>query len=143
MNGVMTPGVSAGSNHVGASDTWMAKVIWPSGGADAAARPAAGGTTIRTRASARNCQERWSVTLSSILSGASLADGQPTVSCRGSIHQPAPAAIIRPEFRARGECHAESHAEPDAPHGHHRFVPATDLVHGEPARPLVARKRVV
>ena len=29
MNGVMMPGVSAGSNHVGASVTWMAQVAWP------------------------------------------------------------------------------------------------------------------
>src|SRR5262245_58085485 len=35
MNGVMTPGVSAGSNHVGASETCTAKVICPSGAADA------------------------------------------------------------------------------------------------------------
>src|SRR2546425_7898065 len=37
MNGVMTPGVSAGSNHVGASETWTAHVICPSGPAIAAA----------------------------------------------------------------------------------------------------------
>src|SRR5262245_45539004 len=35
MKGVMTPGVSAGSNQVGARVTWMAKLIWPSGAAPA------------------------------------------------------------------------------------------------------------
>src|SRR5918998_6226247 len=41
MNGVITPGVSAGSNHVGAMVTWMAQVICPLGacfGAAAAAQ---------------------------------------------------------------------------------------------------------
>src|SRR5688572_21651106 len=33
MNGVMIPGVSAGSNHVGASETWTAHVSCPSAGA--------------------------------------------------------------------------------------------------------------
>src|SRR4051812_41349479 len=31
MKGVMTPEVSAGSNQVGASDTWIAHVSWPCG----------------------------------------------------------------------------------------------------------------
>ena len=31
MKGVMMPGVSAGSNQVGASDTWTAQVSWPCG----------------------------------------------------------------------------------------------------------------
>jgi len=35
MNGVMTPGVSAGSNHAGASETWTASVSCPSGAAAA------------------------------------------------------------------------------------------------------------
>src|SRR5882724_10156848 len=42
--GVMTPGVSAGSNHVGASETWTASVICPS------AAPAGGGAAQRARA---------------------------------------------------------------------------------------------
>src|SRR5687767_10554593 len=33
MNGVTIPGVSAGSNHVGASEMWTPQVIWPSGAA--------------------------------------------------------------------------------------------------------------
>src|SRR2546430_255714 len=36
MKGVMMPGVSAGSNQVGASETWTAQVIWPLGPAGAA-----------------------------------------------------------------------------------------------------------
>src|SRR6266705_3358967 len=41
MNGVMTDGVSAGSNQVGASETWTAHVISPSGAAATApAEPA-------------------------------------------------------------------------------------------------------
>src|SRR5437867_973503 len=36
MNDVMDPEVSAGSNHVGASETWTAQLIWPAG---ASARP--------------------------------------------------------------------------------------------------------
>ena len=40
----MTPGVSAGSNHVGASETWTASVICPS------AAPAGGGAGQRARA---------------------------------------------------------------------------------------------
>src|SRR5438094_7194608 len=31
MNGVTIPGVSAGSNHVGASEMWTPQVSWPSG----------------------------------------------------------------------------------------------------------------
>src|SRR5438093_156079 len=47
MNGVMTPGVSAGSNHVGASETWTAHVICPSGPAVAAAgAPPPGGARL-------------------------------------------------------------------------------------------------
>src|SRR5687768_14035325 len=39
MNGVMMPGVSAGSNHVGASVTWMAQVAWPCAARAGAGRP--------------------------------------------------------------------------------------------------------
>src|SRR5437867_842713 len=42
MNGVMTEGVSAGSNHVGANEMWTAHVTSPSGAA------AAGAATRRT-----------------------------------------------------------------------------------------------
>src|SRR5215813_7930071 len=35
MNGVTIPGVSAGSNHVGASETCTPQVTWPSGAAPA------------------------------------------------------------------------------------------------------------
>jgi hypothetical protein len=35
MKGVMSPGVSAGSNQVGAGDTWTAQVIRPSEAASA------------------------------------------------------------------------------------------------------------
>src|SRR5215831_18434186 len=48
MNGVTIPGVSAGSNHVGASETWTPQVTWPSGAA--AAGPAAAPEIARTRA---------------------------------------------------------------------------------------------
>src|SRR5213080_845723 len=50
-NGVITPGVSAGSNHVGASVMFSAKVICPSA---AAARTGADSVRakVRTRASA-------------------------------------------------------------------------------------------
>ena len=37
MNGVMRLGVSAGSNHVGASEMCTAHVIWPAGAAAAGA----------------------------------------------------------------------------------------------------------
>src|SRR5215470_17737303 len=37
MNGEMTPGVSAGSNSVGAREKWSAQVIVPSGAASAGA----------------------------------------------------------------------------------------------------------
>src|SRR5437667_11858741 len=48
MNGVTIPGVSAGSNHVGASEMWTPQVIWPSGAA-AAAGTAAPAEISRTR----------------------------------------------------------------------------------------------
>src|SRR5204863_1449509 len=47
MNGVTIPGVSAGSNHVGASEMWTPQVTWPSGAA--AAGPAAAAEISRTR----------------------------------------------------------------------------------------------
>ena len=47
MNGVTMPGVSAGSNHVGASEMWTPHVIWPSGAA--AAGTAAAAEISRTR----------------------------------------------------------------------------------------------
>src|SRR6185369_12565689 len=52
MNGVMTAGVSAGSNHVGASETWTAHVTWPSGAAETGA-PMAVSATNTTSATAR------------------------------------------------------------------------------------------
>src|SRR6266508_4537543 len=39
MYGVMMPGVSAGSNQVGAIDTWTAQVSYPSGAAGADVGP--------------------------------------------------------------------------------------------------------
>src|SRR5512145_180158 len=50
MNGVMTPGVSAGSNQVGASVTWIAHVISPAGAAQATVATASR-TMSRTAAS--------------------------------------------------------------------------------------------
>src|SRR5262245_66107333 len=41
MYGVMIPEVSAGANHVGASETCTAQVIWPSGAATTGDRGAA------------------------------------------------------------------------------------------------------
>src|SRR3954453_8213611 len=56
MKGVRMPGVSAGSNQVGASDTWIAQVSWPCGspakascGAATAAAPAAAPARISRR----------------------------------------------------------------------------------------------
>src|SRR5262245_33000176 len=46
MYGVMIPEVSAGSNHVGASETCTAQVIWPSGAATTGDRGAS--ASIRT-----------------------------------------------------------------------------------------------
>src|SRR5262245_41858262 len=52
MNGVIRPCVSAGSNHVGASEMWTPQVIWPSG---AAATGAAKATRAsRTHAASRS-----------------------------------------------------------------------------------------
>ena len=65
MKGVAIPGVSAGSNQVGASVMWTAHVIWPAG---ASARPSdaatAAGATLRTSASASNDARRIMVTVS-------------------------------------------------------------------------------
>src|SRR5207253_8178922 len=49
-NGVMIPGVSAGSKKVGAREKWTAHVIWPSGAAAAGATPIAERRRIRTAA---------------------------------------------------------------------------------------------
>src|SRR3954469_12612817 len=56
MKGVRMPGVSAGSNQVGASDTWIAQVSWPCGspakasrGAKTAAAPTAAPARISRR----------------------------------------------------------------------------------------------
>src|SRR5262249_62361741 len=48
MNGVMRPGVSAGSKSVGARLKWMAHVIWPAGAS--AARADVAVTAISARA---------------------------------------------------------------------------------------------
>src|SRR5436853_6143649 len=47
MNGVTIPGVSAGSNHVGASEMWTPQVTWPSGRASGG--PGAAAEISRTR----------------------------------------------------------------------------------------------
>src|SRR5438552_18695177 len=54
MNGVTMPGVSAGSNHVGASETWTPQVIWPSGAAAAGSAPTAKIIRTRTATERRN-----------------------------------------------------------------------------------------
>src|SRR6267142_1600890 len=48
MKGVIMPGVSAGSNQVGANETWTPHTIWPSG----AASPVAGAPARATRRAA-------------------------------------------------------------------------------------------
>ena len=50
MNGVPIPGVSAGSNHVGASETCTAHVICPSGAATAGTAAATKSATRATSA---------------------------------------------------------------------------------------------
>src|SRR5882724_417434 len=73
MKGVMTPGVSAGSNHVGASDTWTANVICPTGASERPSGAAdTGGTSATVRASTTTdaSDERRTVTVSSVLSSA-------------------------------------------------------------------------
>ena len=57
MKGVIIPEVSAGSNQVGASDTWTAYVIWPSGAP--AARPVSPAmATTSARVASRNERTR-------------------------------------------------------------------------------------
>src|SRR5215471_5443450 len=51
MKGVTMPGVSAGSNQVGARVTWMPQVSWPCG---PPARPDCGAAIARTAATARD-----------------------------------------------------------------------------------------
>src|SRR4029077_21237742 len=66
MKGVMTPGVSAGSNQVGARDTCTAIVIWPSGAAGAGAGTAS--ATARARRATEASERRRTFTGSSDLS---------------------------------------------------------------------------
>src|SRR5262245_1882509 len=70
MNGVTIPGVSAGSNHVGASEMWTPQVIWPSGAA------AAGAATSAEISRTRTVAERWGLIMS-LQRGASM--GHPTM----------------------------------------------------------------
>src|SRR5262249_20116085 len=49
----MIPVVSAGSNHVGASETCTAHVSWPSGEAGAAARTSSVSSSVRNNATGR------------------------------------------------------------------------------------------
>src|SRR5262245_41639171 len=58
MNGVMTPAVSAGSNHVGASEMWTANVICPSGAAAAGPAPDDRHATASARAVAGTANGR-------------------------------------------------------------------------------------
>ena len=53
MKGVMIPGVSAGSNQVGARETCTAHVAWPSGAAVAAGGEGKAARTTAARAAAR------------------------------------------------------------------------------------------
>ena len=94
MNGVMTPGVSAGSNHVGASETWMANVICPSGAAAAGVSPDCGSATIRAVARA-NVSKAWrSFTVSSVLRAIHLDVSRCDVLSRE--HTPPPEVAIIP-----------------------------------------------
>src|SRR5262245_47133524 len=65
MNGVMTPGVSAGSNQVGARDTCTAIVSWPSGAAGTGAGTAS--ATARARRATEAGEKRRTFTVSSCL----------------------------------------------------------------------------
>src|SRR5262252_3379766 len=61
MYGVMMPGVSAGSNHVGAIDTWTAQVSWPSGASErpsGAAGAVAGPGDPRSKTTTRTSNQR-------------------------------------------------------------------------------------
>ena len=63
MNGVMNPGVSAGSNQVGASETWMPQVSCPAGAAAPASRGDAGDQPERgerQQIAAGQLEFRWS-----------------------------------------------------------------------------------
>src|SRR5262245_20268861 len=72
MYGVMIPEVSAGSNHVGASETCTAQVIWPSGAATTGDRGAS--ASIRTI----NVPTRTGTCLIAKSSlGGSMSDGKP------------------------------------------------------------------
>src|SRR3984893_17657850 len=62
MNGVMTPGVSAGSSHVGARVTWTAMVICPLGTSAGGASARAGSEAMRAIARATTSDERRWVT---------------------------------------------------------------------------------
>ena len=81
MKGVMMPGVSAGSNQVGASDTWIAQVSWPCGPPAKASRGAAA-------AAAPQCSTRKNVAARDARAVAH-GDGNPRLRTRGS-HSPAP-----------------------------------------------------
>src|SRR5262245_36420318 len=76
MNGVTIPGVSAGSNHVGASEMWTPQVIWPSGAA------AAGAATSAEISRTRTVAERWGLIMS-LQRGASM--GHPTMKRLGRV----------------------------------------------------------
>ena len=67
---MIIPEVSAGSNHVGASDTWTAYVIWPSG-APAAGPVSPAMATTSARVASRNERTR----VMKVLLGRSRSDG--------------------------------------------------------------------
>src|SRR5436190_10288266 len=87
MKGVMADSVSAGSSHFGASVTWAAKFIWPSGAASA--RPTAEDRSA-TRRSASTCDRGWVMpSIVPILAPASTAPGvvgQHLGHARGHLH---------------------------------------------------------
>src|SRR5882762_1612812 len=103
----MTPGVSAGSNHVGARETWTAIVSWPAGASErpsgaAAASVATGGSaaTVRASRSASARDERRTLTVSSVLSIDSVA-------CRRDRGAPRRRSIHRGPFIIRSMKTAE------------------------------------
>jgi hypothetical protein len=65
MKGVMTPAVSAGSNHDGASETWTARMICPSGAASAGESPVDGCAATRAVTRVRESRKRARFTMSS------------------------------------------------------------------------------
>src|SRR5262245_16806778 len=81
----MTPGVSAGSNHVGASDTVAARVTRPSAAAAGPAR-----STPRTRASAAASREATSMAVLLDPSWPNLATGRPGGQWAGTEAKRAP-----------------------------------------------------